>query len=190
MVAGVLTIVFAGVAFNVRERVRGAVADKLVAGQRMLSALEQRRTRELSVQVATLAENPTLKVAAANFKLEGTTNPDFRRGLIAAINRELEALAATTSSDVLAVADASGTVLAVGGRRKMDWPVQAQVIPRHDGTGSAYVSIASDVFQFASAPLTLQHQLSRHAAARQGARWPLRAGAGDAVRGGDAHRLG
>ena len=61
----------------------------------MLSALEQRRTRELSVQVATLAENPTLKVAAANFKLEGTTNPDFRRGLIAAINRELEALAAT-----------------------------------------------------------------------------------------------
>ena len=53
MVAGVLTTVFAGVAFNVRERVRGAVADKLEAGQRMLSALEQRRTRELSVQVAT-----------------------------------------------------------------------------------------------------------------------------------------
>ena len=157
MVAGVLTTVFAGVAFNVRERVRGAVADKLEAGQRMLSALEQRRTRELSVQVATLAENPTLKAAAANFKLEGTTNPDFRRGLIAAIDRELEVLATTTSSDVLAVADASGTVLAVGGRRKMDWPVQARVVPRHDGIGSAYVSIASGVFQFASAPLTLRH---------------------------------
>jgi putative nucleotidyltransferase with HDIG domain len=156
MVAGVLTTVFVGVAFNVRERVRGAVADKLEAGQRMLSALEQRRTRELSVQVATLAENPTLKVAAANFKLEGTTNPDFRRGLIAAIGRELEALAATTSSDVLALADASGTVLAVGGRRKRDWPVQARVIPRQDGIGS-YVSIDSGVFQFASAPLTLQH---------------------------------
>jgi putative nucleotidyltransferase with HDIG domain len=157
MVAGVLTAVFVGVAFNVRERVRGAVADKLEAGQRMLSALEQRRTRELSVQVATLAESPTLKTAAANFKLEGMTpNPRFRRGMLAAIDRELEALAAKTASDVLAVVDGSGSVLAVGGRRKTDWPVQARVLPRRDGSGAAYVSIDAGVFQFASAPLTLQ----------------------------------
>ena len=130
MVAGVLTTVFVGVAVNVRERVRGAVADKLEAGQRMLSALEQRRTRELSVQVATLAESPTLKTAAANFKLEAMTpNPRFRRGMLAAIDRELEALAAKTASDVLAVVDGSGSVLAVGGRRETDWPVQATSAP-------------------------------------------------------------
>ena len=45
MVAGVLTAVFVGVAFDVRERVRGAVRDKLDAGQRMLSALEERRAQ-------------------------------------------------------------------------------------------------------------------------------------------------
>ena len=63
MVAVVLTAVFVSVTLNVRERVRDSVTDKLDAGQRMLSALEQRRVRELSTQVATLAENPTLKAA-------------------------------------------------------------------------------------------------------------------------------
>ena len=80
MVAGVLTAVFVGFALNVRERVRGAVTDKLEAGQRMLSALEQRRERELSVQVATLAENPTLRTAVATYTLElGATDPRDRR---------------------------------------------------------------------------------------------------------------
>ena len=157
MVAGVLTAVFVGVALNIRERVRGSVADKLEAGQRMLSELEHRRARELSVQVATLAENPTLKAAVANYKLEGRTpNSRFRRGMLTAIERELEKLAARTATDVLAVTDASGKVLAVGGRRDADWPLQAQVMPRHGESGSAYVSMASGVFQFASAPLALQ----------------------------------
>ena len=88
MVAGVLTAVFVGVAINVRDRVRGAVADKLEAGQRMLSELEQRRARELNVQVATLAENPTLKIAVANYLLERKNrNSQFVRGLVAAIDR-------------------------------------------------------------------------------------------------------
>jgi putative nucleotidyltransferase with HDIG domain len=158
MVAGVLTAVFVGVALNVRDRVRGAVADKLEAGHRMLSALEQRRARELGVQVATLAENPTLKAAVANYKLESRNpNPRYRRGMIAAIDRELETLAMRTASDVLAVTDASGKVLAVGGRRDTDWPLQSQVLPRKDATGSAYVTMTSGVFQFASAPLSIQH---------------------------------
>jgi HAMP domain-containing protein len=157
MVAGVLTAVFVGVALNIRERVRGSVADKLEAGQRMLSELEHRRARELTVQVATLAENPTLKAAVATYKLEGNTpNPRFKRGMLAAIERELEKLAARTATDVLAVTDASGKVLAVGGRRDADWPLQARVMPQHGQSGSAYVSMASGVFQFASAPLSMQ----------------------------------
>ena len=153
MVAGVLTAVFVGVALNIRERVRSSVAEKLEAGQRMLSELEHRRARELSVQVATLAENPTLKAAVANYKLESRTpRSPYRRVMLKAIERELKKLASRTATDVLAVTDASGKVLAVGGRRDADWPLQARVMPRHGESGSAYVSMASGVFQFASAP--------------------------------------
>ncbi len=159
MVAGVLSAVFVGFALNVRERVRDAVSDKLEAGQRMLSALEQRRERELGVQVATIAENPTLRTAVATYKLElRTTEPRYRRGMLVAIERELRTLAAKTGSDVLAVADTSGTVIAVGGRRAADWPLLGKVSARHDATGAAHVSMASGVFQFASAPLVLQQQ--------------------------------
>src|SRR5262245_12728091 len=157
MVAGVLSAVFVGVALNVRERVRGSVADKLDAGQRMLSALEQRRARELNVQVATLAENPNLKAAVATYKIEQrTSGSTFRHGMLLAINRELEQLAAKTSSDVLAVADTSGTVLAAAGRRDVDWPLQAQIRSRLDNSGVGYVSLSTGVFQFASSPLALR----------------------------------
>jgi hypothetical protein len=70
MVAVVLTAVFVGVTVNVRYRVRGCVANQLEAGQRMLSALEQRRAREMSAQVATLAENPTLKAALDTYQID------------------------------------------------------------------------------------------------------------------------
>ena len=39
MVAVVLSAVFAGVTYNIRERVRAAVSERLEAGQRMLSEL-------------------------------------------------------------------------------------------------------------------------------------------------------
>jgi putative nucleotidyltransferase with HDIG domain len=157
MVATVLTAVFVGVAFSVRERVRAAVTEKLEASQRTLSELEQRRARELSVQVATLAESPTLKSAVASYILEmQSTDSRFRAGVLAAIDRELNKLASRTSLDVLAATDVSGTVLAVAGRRNSDWPRQSPVFAQHGGSGSAYVSIPAGVFQFASSPLTMQ----------------------------------
>ena len=159
MVAGVLTCVFVAFTLHVRERVRDAVSDKLEAGQRMLSALEQRRERELGVQVATIAGDPTLRTAVATYKLElRATDPRYRRGMLLAIERELATLAAKAATDVLAVTDTSGTVIAVGGRRAADWPLHGKVSARHDATGAAHVSIASGVFQFASAPLSLQLQ--------------------------------
>ncbi len=157
MVATVLTAVFVGVAINVRDRVRAAVTDKLEASQRTLSELEQRRARELSVQVATLAESPSLKSALASYLLE-MRSPDarYRAGVLAAINRELTSLAARTSIDVLAATDSSGTVVAAAGRRQADWPRQTRVLAQNGGSGSAYVSMPTGVFQFASAPLTMQ----------------------------------
>jgi len=157
MVATVLTAVFAGVAFTVRERVRAAVGEKLEAGQRTLAELEQRRARELSLQVAALAENANLKAAVATYIVEQrTTGSQYREGMLAAINRELSALASRTSLDVLAATDPSGTILAVAGRRNQDWPRQARVLAARSGSGSAYVAMPAAVFQFASAPLTMQ----------------------------------
>jgi putative nucleotidyltransferase with HDIG domain len=193
MVAGVLTAVFVGFALNVRERVREAVSDKLEAGQRMLSALEQRRERELGVQVATIADNPTLRTAVATYKLEpGAADPRYRRGMLAAIERELRTLAAKTASDVLAVTDTSGTVIAVGGRRAADWPLHGKVSPRRDANGSAHVSTPAGVFQFASAPLSLQQQslgtlqLARAFDARYAQELSALSGAATLIASGDA----
>jgi putative nucleotidyltransferase with HDIG domain len=156
-VAVVLSAVFMGVTINVRDRVRGVVADKLELGQRMLSALEQRRARELSVQVATLAENPTLKAALDTYQVEtGSANAAFRAELLATVDRELQKLAARVGPDVLVVAEPSGRVLAAAGRFKSDWDPRDASRIHTDGSGYAFVSARSGVFQFASAPLALQ----------------------------------
>jgi HD-GYP domain-containing protein (c-di-GMP phosphodiesterase class II) len=158
MVATVLSAVFVGVAFNVRDRVRAAVMEKLEAGQRTLSELEQRRARELNVQVATLAENLTLKQAVATYALElRSTGSKYRAGMLAAIERELTKLAERTSLDVLAATDASGRVVAVAGRRGADWPHETHVVAKPSESGSSYVTMPAGVFQVASAPLTLQN---------------------------------
>ncbi len=158
MVATVLSAVFVGVSFSVRERVRALVMERLDAGQRTLSELEQRRSRELSVQVANLAENPTLKQAVATYALElRSTGSRYRAGMLKAIERELAALATRTSLDVLAATDASGTVIAVGGRRHADWPLQVRVAAKPGESGTSYVTMPAGVFQFASAPMTLQN---------------------------------
>ena len=125
MVAGVLSRC-SSASRSTRERASAMPCpDKLEAGQRMLSALEQRRARELTVQVGTLAENPTLKAAVDTYQAElGSANATFRREMVATIDRELEKLAARIGPDVLAVTDPAGEVLAVAGRRASDWPVQ------------------------------------------------------------------
>jgi putative nucleotidyltransferase with HDIG domain len=159
MVATVLSAVFVGVAFNVRDRVRAAVMEKLEAGQRTLSELEQRRARELNGQVATLAENLTLRQAVASYALEmrSSTGSKYQAGMLARIERELSKLAERTSLDVLAATDASGRVIASAGRRGRDWPTQTRVTATTSESGSSYVTMPAGVFQFASAPLTLQN---------------------------------
>jgi HD-GYP domain-containing protein (c-di-GMP phosphodiesterase class II) len=157
MVALVLTAVFVSVAINVRERVRSSVTDKLDAGQRMLFALEQRRAREMAVQVAMLAENPTLKAALDTYQSErDPAGAAFRREMLATIERELDKLADRIDPDVVAVTDQAGRVLAAAGRRAVEWPLNNVVRPTVDDEGNAYVAMTSGVFQFASAPVALQ----------------------------------
>jgi hypothetical protein len=113
VVACVLTAVLIAVTLNQREYVRTSVVEKLEAGQRMLSALEQRRARELSAQVATLAENPTLKAAMDTYRAElKTADPVSRHELLATIEKELTKVSDRIHPDVLAVRSATGDLLA------------------------------------------------------------------------------
>lgn len=66
----ILVAVFVVMTLAVRSTVRSTVAERLETGQRILSALEQRRGRELQARVATLAENPTLKAAMDTYHQE------------------------------------------------------------------------------------------------------------------------
>jgi putative nucleotidyltransferase with HDIG domain len=157
MVAVVLTAVFMTVTINVRERVRGTVADKLEAGQRMLSALEQRRARELNIQASTLAENSTLKAALDTYQLErGAADSTLRDEMLATVTRELEKLAERVDPDIIAVTDPSGVVLAVAGRRKAAWTISAMTQTDGEGTRGGYIAMNNAVFQFASAPVAFQ----------------------------------
>lgn len=156
MVASVLTAVFVLVIWNVRSQVRGTVASKLEAGQRMLSALEQRRAGEFQAQVATLAENPTLKAAMDTYRAEQATVMAPRHELLATIGRELDKIAERIHPDVLAVSDASGTVLATAGRRRSDWPTHVDPRVHRGGTGEEFATIGSVVYRLASAPIAFQ----------------------------------
>src|SRR5262249_1398507 len=91
-----------------------------VASQRMLSALEHRRTQELLEQAATLAENPTLKYAMHAYAT--TRDGGDRRLLVNTIASELDTIASRLHLDAIAVADSDGSVLAVAGRLGTAWP--------------------------------------------------------------------
>ena len=160
VVAFVLSSVLLALGVNLRDHVRANVVDKLAAGQRMLSALEQRRARELDGLVSTLAENPTLKAAIDTYRAEqATADKESSRELLATVEGELKKIAERTRPDVLAVTSPSGKILAISGRRKAEWTSNAAV--RTDSSGE-FVTMAAGVYRIASAPIALHEvQLGR-----------------------------
>ena len=161
VVAFVLSALLVALGFNMREYVRGSVIGKLEAGQRMLSALEHRRSRELDAQVATLAENPTLKAAIDTYRAELTTgDARSRRDLLATIEVELRKIADRMRADVLAVRSPAGELLAVTGRRRAEWAQDGGIAAA--GPNGEFVSGKSGVFRMASAAIALHDvQLGR-----------------------------
>ena len=159
VVAFVLTAALVALGLNIREHVRGSVAGRLAAGQRMLFALEQRRAGELRAQVATLAENPTLKAAIDTYRAElRGGDAASSRLLLATIEGELRKVADKTRADVLAVRAPSGELLAVAGSRRADW--RAAGAPRD--AAAEFVALDAGVFRVASAPIALSEvQLGR-----------------------------
>ena len=155
VVAFVLSAALALIAIQGTGYVRSTVSDKLGAGQRMLSALEHRRSRELLAQVEMLAENSTLKAALDTYRSELTTPEAAPRAqLVATIQRELEKVAARLSPDVLAVIDPDGTVLAVAGRHAAQWP--SSVTARKAGRVEEFLALPSGLFRRVRAPILIQ----------------------------------
>ena len=155
VVAFLLSAVLALVAVEGSKYIRTMVSARLAAGQRMLSALEQREARELQAQVAVLAESPTLKAAVDTYQSERTPSGASRRAeLVDTIDNELEKVSARVQPDVLAVSDPAGAVLATAGRRGGDWPDRRPGALRL--THEQVVALPSGVFRRVTAPLALQ----------------------------------
>ena len=160
----VLTAILLLIAIQGSRYVRETVTEKLAAGQRMLSELEKRQSRELQAQVDILAESPTLKAAIDTYQSElAVSNASSRAELILTIERELAKLAARIQADVLAVTDPAGNVLAAAGRYRNDWP--RFMTPPTAKDRESMVSLPSGLFRRVSA---------RAGARRRGDRRPQR----------------
>ena len=156
LVGFVLTAVLVLIAIQGSGYVRTAVERRLVSGQRMLAALEERQAHELQTQVSMLAENPTLKAAIDTYRAElaaGGGAPTTE--LVATIRRELEKLAVRIQPDILAVTDPTGTVLAVAGSRRTAWPAAVPVTVERGTPASQVLAVGSGMFRRVSAPIVI-----------------------------------
>jgi putative nucleotidyltransferase with HDIG domain len=150
----ILTAVLLLIAVQGSHYVRDTVNEKITAGQRMLSDLEQRQSRELQMQVDILAESPTLKAAIDTYQSElAVSNASSRAELILTIERELGKLATRIQADVLAVTDTEGNVIAAAGRYRSDWPRFTRPPAAKDR--ESIVSLPSGLFRRVSARLAL-----------------------------------
>jgi putative nucleotidyltransferase with HDIG domain len=153
-VALILAAVFLVVTLIVRDRVRSVVIARLTTEQTMLSTLEQRRAHELQITAETLAESPTVKAAMDTFQAETrTSDAEVHRQLIHTVQREVDDLANRIHPDIVAVVDATGTVVASAGRRRADWP---RVMPIGGMDANEFISLPGGVFRIASAPLIVE----------------------------------
>jgi hypothetical protein len=122
--AVLLLAVFVVVNVSVRDQVRQSVITNLESSQRIFAAIETRRQRELSEQVAALAESPRLKAAVDTYAAESKTNNDaaVREQWLTTIRRQLEEVAGRIESDAIVLADVRHRTLAAAGRLADRWP--------------------------------------------------------------------
>ncbi len=153
----ILVAVFVVMTLAVRSTVRSTVAERLETGQRILSALEQRRGRELQARVATLAENPTLKAAMDTYHQELHLEQGAQsRELLDTIDRQVDNLVTRIHPDIVVVTDPAGAVVSVQGRKRADWPAEGARAWLSTDSGGDFVALPGAVFRFAAAPLVLQ----------------------------------
>ena len=155
-----LVAVFIVVTVSVRDQVRQAVVTNLESSQRIFAAIETRRQRELSEQVAALAESPRLKAAVDTYAAESNTNTDagVREQWLTTIRRQLEEVAARIESDAIVLTDVRHRTLAAAGRLADRWPRDRQVTVAGGAGGDRVDGIArmgGTVFRVVSVPFDL-----------------------------------
>lgn len=122
VIATVLAAVFLMLSWQTRERLTRVIVDSLEMSQTRLADIEARHQRERHLQVATLAENPTLKAAVDVYQTEmSLTDPATE--LLRTIQYELAKLQQTLDIPLLSVADAKGVILASAGPAAGDWSI-------------------------------------------------------------------
>ena len=159
-VALLLVGVFVLVTASVRDQVRQSVSTNLEAGQRVFAAIEARRQRELSEQVAALAESPRLKAAVDTYAAEAGTSADpaVREQWLTTIGRQLEEVAARIDSDAIVLTDTRHRTLAAAGRLATLWPRDREVRIAGGAEGDRVDGVArldGMVFRVVSVPFDL-----------------------------------
>jgi putative nucleotidyltransferase with HDIG domain len=160
MVAALLVIVFFVVYMSVRDQVRQVVATNLESSQRLVSAIETRRDRDLRAQAENLAENPTLKAALDTYAAEATSSDESaHRQLLTMIDVELSKVAARFDSDAIVLADTHGTTLAAAGRLADRWPAGQHASFSQSSSDPATVDgvvrVSDNTFRMVAVPLDL-----------------------------------
>jgi hypothetical protein len=158
--AVLLIAVFVVVMVSVRDQVRQAVVTNLESSQRIFAAIETRRQRELSEQVAALAESPRLKAAVDTYAAESKTNSDdvVREQWLTTIRRQLEEVAGRIESDAIVLTDLRHRTLAAAGRLADRWPRDRQVSITPGGDRDrvdGIVRMGGTMFRVVSVPFEL-----------------------------------
>ena len=130
----VLGTVLVVISLDIRSRVHRSVADNLAAAQQVFSTAEARRQQEVLATVATLAENPTLKAALDTWLTERKAAASGADELLATVQNEADKLANRIGSDLLAITDPEGRVIASAG--PLAGVVAARRAPRSAGRRS------------------------------------------------------
>jgi putative nucleotidyltransferase with HDIG domain len=161
-VALILIAVFVMISFDVRQRVRQAVADNLDAGQQLFARVERQRQQDLIATVSTLAESPTLKASLDTWQLERREAGPNSGELVATIQREAAKIAGRIGADVLAFLDVDARVVASAGPHAAAWPagvaIKSAAVNAPAG-GEFAVELPTGVFRVTGVPLLLDDAL-------------------------------
>jgi putative nucleotidyltransferase with HDIG domain len=153
-VAVVLAAVLGLISVDVRQRVRASVSASLDSGQQMAALVEDRRRNELLATVSILAESPTLKAALDTWQSELEQGEGTEAELIATVQREADKIAIRVDTDVLALLDVEGHIVASAGRHAGSWLPGTKLRPRHPEDADEFVArVASGAFRVIGVPL-------------------------------------
>src|SRR5438270_4719199 len=149
-------MVFSVVWFSTRNQVRESVATNLSASQRVFSALETRRQREMLAQTTVVADSPTLKAAIDTYQSEtrggqAPPTPD----LLKTIDNEVTKLASQIRSDAIVLTDLRQSTMSAAGRLADRWPrgTPVQLAASTANTFDGIARMGGLVFRVSAVPM-------------------------------------